>query len=421
MAFHKNLLSIAQFLDDARWSKPENYENIAHTTELKNDREITLLHYLLYIMDRQMPYEIIWNKGSLIFSQLVRDYCAGKSLSDLLDVKPTGSYVRYTNGGDAIEFYSGGDTFKSRFMSTDYKSIYSTLYVLDKVANRDLITFCEKVVQTYIADPYIIRRLAYVLHLMTYEHPANTHGTALSTYLSKTKDACKKICQEIEEYLKPSIPTPRHKGFCSYKEFCVEQTYSSKRLWCSIRDYIMSPAYSKAFLPAINGILAKHGKGVIQSYTNQLELPGDVWNNNSNFVQCVRNGISKAPTTPFNKFLREKIYSASDDIACFDVSFSLVPRICDGNSDCASCPFGLIKVPPLKHNIAKMCVNDTNKWCPIVLYSTGYKMDCVGKCKCTLMKLYLANVNGLSDNTKLENQLTNNDKINHHDIDNPLM
>jgi hypothetical protein len=404
MAFHDDLLSIAKFLDDARWSKPENYEIIAHTTGFSY-REITLLHYLLYIMDRQMPYEIIWNKGSLIFSQLVRDYCAGKPLCDLLDVKSPSSYVRYTNGNDAIEFYIKNKkeevTFKSRFMSTDYKSIYSTLYVLDKIANRDLITFCEMVVQAYIADSYIIRRLAYALHLMTYEHPARL-GTALSAYLAKTKIESNEIYQEIDDYIKPSVPTPRHSGFCSYDDFCKDKTYNSKRLWCSIRDYIMSPVYSKAFLPAINAILAKYGKGKIQSYTNQLELPGDVWNNNSNFVQCVCNGISKAPTTPFNKFLREKIYSASDDIACFDVSFSLVPRICDGNLDCASCPFGLIKVPPLKHNIVKMCVNDTSKWCPIVLYSTGYKMDCVGKCKCKLMKLYLANVNGLSDNVEAE-------------------
>lgn len=388
----KRLLSIAQFLDEARWSKLENYEIIAYTTGL-SDREITLLHYLLYIMDRQMPYEIIWGKGSKIFSQLVRDYCDGKPLSDLLDAKTTGSYVRYTRGKGAIEFYdkTGTVTFKSRFMSTDYKSIYSTLYVLDKLANRDLITFCEKVVQAHIADPYIIRRLAYALHLMTYEHPANTHGTALSTYLSKTEDACKKICQEIEieEYIKTSIPTPRHKGLCTYDDFCKKQTYSSKRLWCSIRDYIMSPAYSKAFLPAINTILAKHGKGEIQSYTNQLELPGDVWNNNSNFVQCVCSGKAKPKTTPFNKFLRTKLYSGSDNIACFDVSFSLVPRVCEGKLDCTSCPFGIIKKGlPDKHNIEKMCVNDTNKWCPIVLYSTGYKMDCVGKDKCVLIKLH---------------------------------
>lgn len=390
--YQEKLLSIAKFLDYARWSKPENYGLIDHAAGLK-DREITLLHYLLYIMDRQMPYEIIWDKGSLIFSQLIRDYCSGKPLSDLLDVRPIGSYVRYTSAEGAIEFYINDGTeeiiFKSRFMSTDYKSIYSTLYVLDKVANRDLIAFCENVVQACVGKPDFISRLAYALHLMTYEHPAKPTGTWLSTYLSTTENESEEIRHEIEDYIKALKITPRHNGFCTYDEFCKDKTYSSKRLWCSIRDYIMSPIYSRAFVPAINGILAKHGKGVIQLYTNQLELPGDVWNNNSYFVQCVCNGKAKPQSTSFNEFLRKKIYSASDDIACFDVSFSLVPRVCDEKSDCESCPFGIIKKGlPHKHNIEKMCVNDTHKWCPIVLYSTGYKMDCVGKDKCILMKLH---------------------------------
>ncbi len=401
----QNLLSIAQFLDEARWSKAENYEMILHKDRL-DDKQITLLHYLLYIMDRQMPYEIIWGRGSFVFSKIMRDYCKGQSIDELLWVGK--EYVRYTTDNTeddtknktknktSIEFYCKNDngeteTFKSRFMTTDYKSIYSTLYVLDKLADRDLITFCEKVVDAYSNENDIIRRLAYALHLMTYEHPAKETNALLEEYLSTIQADCENIVAELESYLRGESIGETHDGFCSYKDFCTKQTYSSKRLWCAIRDYIQSPEYNKAFVPAMNSVLEMHGKGKIDDYIYQLELPGDVWNNNPDFVQCVCEicDESKPKTTHFNKFIRETLYSDEDSIACFDVSFSLVPRVCNGNADCKSCPFGIIRDKSRKaHNIEKMCVNDTNKWCPLVLYSTGYKMDCVGKENCELMRLH---------------------------------
>lgn len=375
----KKLFAIAKFLDDARWSKPENYETIKGVENLTGRQQL-LVHYLLYIMDRQMPFEIIWDKGGRVFSRIVSDYAMGVPVSDML--KLGGNYVNTTNietKWKSIEFHTQDDdgkeiSFKSRFVSTDFKSIYSTLYILDRVAGRDLVAFCEKVASSYKGENDVVKRIAYALHVMTYEHQAKKPEEDLEEYLSKIEQESSDLCGKIQSFLNKSAED-------GYNHFCKEQTYSSKRLWCALRDYIKSPVYSKIFLPEINKVLEPHS---LKEYTSQLELPGDVWNNNDNFVNCICPG--KLKSTPFNKHLRTLVENDSQyEIDCFDVSFSLVPRVCQGRMDCGCCPFGLVK--EREHYIENMCVANPDKWCPIVLYSTGYKMECKGKDKCELIKI----------------------------------
>jgi len=70
----KRLLKTISWLDTQRWSNENNYNLINFSKkDLKNHEKI-LTHWICYITDRQMPFEIIWDKGGYIFSELVYEY-----------------------------------------------------------------------------------------------------------------------------------------------------------------------------------------------------------------------------------------------------------------------------------------------------------------------------------------------------------
>lgn len=69
------------WFDHIRWLVPANYNFMKFFREDLTNCEKILSHWICYITDRQMPYEVIWDKGARIFSELVYDYMRNPSLA----------------------------------------------------------------------------------------------------------------------------------------------------------------------------------------------------------------------------------------------------------------------------------------------------------------------------------------------------
>ena len=159
--------------------------------------------------------------------------------------------------------------------------------------------------------------------------------------------------------------------------------YRIKRVWCCLRDYIKSSEFGEEHF--------KHGllnRGVDSSIVDALysyeakchiELPGDVWNNNTTFRKCLLSDVklsAKDKGLSFNKLLR--LLYEREDISIgypeqFDATFDFVPRMCEKNL-CNICP---LKAVGEENDIIKICANSENNYCTVAMICCGYI------CKCT--------------------------------------
>ena len=119
-----------------------------------------------------------------------------------------------------------------------------------------------------------------------------------------------------------------------FKQFCKKRIYEQKRAWCSLRDFFKSPEFSNHFF---HSLAANGFEGIDQlrdpEMLAQLELPGDVWNNNPIFRKCVLKGTVYEGQTamPLNVLLRRIYREEQIDSGCpeqFDITFDFVPRMC---------------------------------------------------------------------------------------------
>ena len=119
----------------------------------------------------------------------------------------------------------------------------------------------------------------------------------------------------------------------------------------------------------------------------QLELPGDVWNNNPKFRKCIfkdteyENFSGITPKLLRNIYENEKIDIGY--LECFDITFDFVPRMCELDN-CIICPYGLINGKA--KDFHKVCINHPGKFCPVVLTSCNYYSGYSGE-KCELLKI----------------------------------
>ena len=120
-----------------------------------------------------------------------------------------------------------------------------------------------------------------------------------------------------------------------------------------------------------------------------LELPGDTWNNNISFQECLGvfqkcNGKKNvSPNVRIRNIyteLKEKFKETIDYYPeQFDCSFDFVPRMCDvgGKRNCQYCPISPDKMKTDHlHILDEFCHKDKDKYCPFLLYAAGYKIKC---------------------------------------------
>ena len=164
-------------------------------------------------------------------------------------------------------------------------------------------------------------------------------------------------------------------------------------MWCCVRDY-KKGLYYEIFIEAIKEVVddKKYANELIEIWKSlpmdQIELPGDVWNNNPLFKNNLFADVLDLKTIPktwkMPQIVRDiynqlKDYGEIEDFypEQFDITFDFVPRMCSKKL-CDVCLFG-------KNGVDKICIPTKDKYCPVALLSCGYIIECEGE-NCIIKK-----------------------------------
>jgi len=355
------ICNVISWLDDRRWNTEDNYNFINFFREDLSNSEKILTHWICYITDRQMPFEAVWDKGGYVFSELVYKYVRNKISPQQISEN---YYEKYTDKDkERYRFKSSDNTiFASRYITDDYQNIINTLEVLNYY-QRNIINFIVDIIKRFIDKKDLLIRIACSLHLLTYQ----------LTSKKSNPEETQRILNNEQEFEK------------KVEYFKKNATLGKKRLWCCIRDY-KKGSYNKVFTEAIREVLGTEANKFINIWDNlpmeQIELPGDVWNNSPLFKNNLFTKILDIESIPKTWKMPEIIRDTYEQLKNFgeindfypeqfDVTFDFVPRMCSKKL-CNICPFG-------KNGVESVCIPSENKYCPVALLSCGYIAKCVGK------------------------------------------
>ena len=333
-----NVFSIIAVIDNARWLQDDNGQRLVNyhinpeniSCEVEKAEYIILSHWLTYICDRQMQYQKIWDKGGYVLSALVKKYqeC---SISDLRKVLMN-SIRFYENDGERkccfisekgtcdealrrANFTMNEPEFAPRFPALEGISIVNTLVTLKR--NGGLQGYLRKILKSDLfkenkQDAMII--LLFAMYKLSYENI---------------------LTNELENKLKGFDifqNDTRHLDFNKddYRNYSKVKIFESKRVNCAIRDYFKKKEYTEHFERLIDSDCFE----LLRSQLCQIELPGDVWNNNARFGKCLKMlGIKHGKNT-LNRALRNLYNNSFDGYPeQFDVTFDFTPYMCEGRDE----------------------------------------------------------------------------------------
>ncbi len=370
------LFKTISWLETKRYA-PENIKDFINysRSDLTNCEKI-LTHWLCYITDRQMRADIIWKKGGYVLSEMVNEYSREKSQS--LDATINKYCIKDKDGKLRFISRTSDFTFASRFMNRDFQCILQTLEVLDKFklltnmsknSKRNIVAFIAFVIKEYRDELDLLHRIACALHILSYQ-------------LNKGKRDADQVVEIFGD---------KNKFDRKLSEFKRDLTNDKKRLWCSIRDY-KKGYYHFVFKEAVKEIFTKDEAVDLcrvwdELPMEQIELPGDVWNNNKKFRDNLFADVLDFESFPNNwnmpTIVRNIYEQVKNDQKIkyfypeqFDVTFDFVPRMCEKEL-CNICIFS-------KEGPDLICCPNDSTYCYAVLISCGYlarcsKKDCVIK------------------------------------------
>ena len=162
-----------------------------------------------------------------------------------------------------------------------------------------------------------------------------------------------------------------------------------KRLWCSVRDYFKSPDFSVYFKAGLKNYNININNSAYIEIFKYIELPGDVWNNNKKFRNCILNNDND-DTTPISYILREEYDNENNKHQLqlewypekFDVSFDFAMRMCANNK----CKYCILNKRHINKDITKICHQIKNKFCLLAMVYCGYEYECPGINECVFVK-----------------------------------
>lgn len=398
----KKIFKIISFYDEVRWSSTTNYNLINFYKKTLDDDEKLLTHWLCYISDRQMAFERVWEVGGFVFSELVNQF-KDKGDLELLNPNNPNSFIE-KNGNDGYTFksitkaksnsilkqsynYKATDLvkFTPRYYPSDYFSILYTFDILQEY-DYSLTKYIVEQLNKHQEKDDTIKRVLFSLYLLTYFEIGQPKKADIEDFKSNFKKA-KNRTRKVKDILNKEFED-------KYKSFKRNTIFNQKRAICSLRDFFKSPEFRIYF----ENSLKLEGVDTSQLFTiksfQQFELPGDVWNNNSKFRNCIlENTEYENSTKSLNKILRDYFDKNKDDLTnCypeqFDITFDFVPRMCESNN-CDICPIGIVKGNK-KSNFEKTCINDIKKYCTVALSNCNYRVDCYGE-HCKLINISFMN------------------------------
>ena len=392
------IFRIMSFYDKVRWDSISNYNLINfYKTDLDDDTKL-LTHWLCYISDRQMAFERIWEVGGFVFSELVNNYKENKKIEILKPNQANSFIIENGNGGYSFTSkstvknnsillksyrYKKDDIvkFTPRYYPSDYYSILFTFDILSEY-NYSLTRYIADQIKKYKKEDDLIQRILFSLYLLTYYKIGQPRKTDIADFNENIKKA-KVRTNKVKTILNDSFEK-------ELENFKKDTIFNQKRAWCSLRDFFKSPEFNLYFKNSLEKENIDTTKIFTLKSLRQFELPGDVWNNNSKFRNCIlENTEYENSKKSLNKILRDYYEKNKSDLdKCypeqFDVTFDFVPRMCESNN-CDICPIGFLKENK-KSNFEKTCVVDTKYFCPVALTNCNYKIDCFGE-ECELIKI----------------------------------
>jgi len=434
---------IIKIIDDFKWKKENKntlYDiNYSHGN-LKPEEKI-LTHWLCYIVDRGKKFEEIWDVGGFVLSDMVYNYYT-KSLdySNILNPNNQNSmiYFHYKKDNDKkdndkkdndkkdndkkdndkkdsdkkdSEFYfrskekanpkvdkyknkteDGIVKFTSRFYPSDYSCILYTFGILaDDRFKKSIIKYISEIIKIKYkkngstSTKEYINAIAKGLNMLTYDDTRIDHSKLIDKFNDRTEIIEKRL-DTIKSWLKGKCPGELDNN---------TKFNSSKRLWCSLRDYIKNPLFKEHFKSAIEKEISNSNNQIFDDFFKKvlkdnkgckyIELPGDVWNDKPIFRDCFHKNDKnqKNRKGKLGKVLREKCGWKEENEwypEQFDVTFDLVPRMCE-KSNCNYC---ILNEKLDSNEINKLCHEVPEKYCPIMLLHCGYFVKCNGKDSCAI-------------------------------------
>ena len=349
----ENKLKIIAWLESLRWKHAEENKSdiIAYycndglfsfaedNTSPESAEAILLAHYLVYICDRQMPYEEIFRGGGYTVSILVKKFieerekiCSSsqdkrEAIRNLIKemIEPEEKDNKNDNSINKYSYYLCNDIgesekehikkyfeyksmgrrakFSSRFMITDLLCIYRTLVYLCEKFDGSFSKFLNYAIGKENKKPIVygetnkIYSLAYSMYRLTYQLIPQVKGNKedIREILKQEVQGIIGLNKEVKKYL--SEPNKNNikkiemlddlwyindkKAIANEYSF-DKKKYESKRLWCVVRDFVYHPLFGKCF----KIVTGEKTEDLKKNNAGEFELPGDVWNNNLKFAQC---------------------------------------------------------------------------------------------------------------------------------------
>lgn len=388
----KEAFRIAECIDNARWKTPSgslSLVNYSHKTDDIEDAEekaeyIILSHWLTYICERQMSFEQIWDNGSFVFSDMVRAYQKAKEINEAFVTRFVESYYDEEDKKYKIRFKSETKCdinnrvspqnilndkvyFASRYPSTDAVSVFQTLETLKKCYNDNTL---HTGLYNYINN---LNDGCTMIDLLFHMYKLSYNGIGQPTF----NDITSGNNIEVSKVLKYKSNNSTEK-IDKYKN---DKIYASKRAICALRDYFKGAKYIEHF----KILLGENAFDNLSKHLDQLELPGDVWNNNSRFGKCMQDLGFDYGEVKTKQYLNRALRTAYDAMdkkvgypEQFDFTFDFVPRMCE-KSNCDICLFKYLKGKNDfdKDTFNMYCIEgNDDKMCPVLLQYCGYTVKC---------------------------------------------
>lgn len=406
-------LKLIKVLDDLRWSE-DNLEawqfetsffsdsdlfNISDKPTEKQAEAILLTHYLTYICDRQMPYRHIFKAGGYVISRIVEEYLN-------LDIKEKNDidklFERHFHPETVEQKHKQNDIDKSKYKYYLYVEITKNVSkknkkIFEYFKLKDLL----KDKKLYFTSRFMLQdiRCMYKTFLGLYDIKSSfkqflrdnsndgINGLAENLY-NLTYNSVSQISGSDNLIDIKSVLKPLKDNLNNFNS----KRYESKRLWCVIRDFFYHPVFKDCFIK----IIGKEKFEAMRQNISDIELPGDVWNNNPKFIECFWDEVLNNSSINSSKFLREKynekeseFYNSNCYPINFDITFNFVPKMC-ADDKCELCP--LYKDNSCEQFEQTFCHKSKNKLCTFVLYSTGVRYKCPNIEQCKIL-------NAIKDNS----------------------
>ena len=237
-----NFCEVISFLDNNLWrysNEVNSWDFIENLDETVPAHKNILLHWLVYLHDRAKRSKTLWKTAPPKINILLDIYFKDEIRSE----KHIEELYNYENGIIYENFETKG---KLKYITSDNKAVFKTLQILLNY------------------DKNIIK------------------------YLKENYDNWEKLSKEYKFKCVPNNATKiayllYRLSFHKNEKILDKGFLWNKRIWAAIRDYIRWDNLNKIFSEGLNYLISPHRvKNWITYFNidiNDLELPGDMWNN----------------------------------------------------------------------------------------------------------------------------------------------